>query len=539
MAYIVVENFSAGLDTRRHPLTSKSGTLQTLSNAHISRGGEIEKRKSFDALNVSLDAEPFQFPLYGLQSTSEKVYTFTESKSGDGVTVSEAPLGTNGVHVMYLKHPLYIFKDHEPFDEYSLFVYPEMDGIVSSTLYGGKTFVIAKWNNGEEIPFLDGKFISDFYIGETKEWMAVQPHPWKRFAETIAWQIRGETFGASTTGWGATVGALNPFEAFIDVTAPSGIDFTPSFVTDPLIRVETTVTQQFVDPVLAKAATGGFAISVGSPGTQAGGTRNLNAIGVTPNIMNIYFDEFEGIDEPGGWTGFKWDTEPVVGAGTGMGVGLAYNIDFHLKSMPMNRTGFSNTPVGGSIYSVVDRRFTADTGVISLGIPNTTGTYPDDHTANNGLKVEIEFDADPTGVPGIAELIDVATIGPGYVAGRFRATFCIMAGGVTNAVAKVLVDGVDIMGSKVKWSASNSATMANIVSKINSFTSTPDYTASLIDSKVKITTIQTGGAQKGRQIEIITEGDVAATGIESIKNGTDFVAGVPKIVRYTIGAVIL
>jgi hypothetical protein len=114
-----------------------------------------------------------------------------------------------------------------------------------------------------------------------------------------------------------------------------------------------------------------------------------------------------------------------------------------------------------------------------------------------------------------------------------------MAGGVTNAVAKVLVDGVDIMGSKVKWSASNSATMANIVSKINSFTSTPDYTASLIDSKVKITTIQTGGAQNGRQIEIITVGDVAATGIESIKNGTDFVAGVPKIVRYTIGAVIL
>ena len=62
--YLVIENFNAGMDTRRTALTSKTGTLQLLSNAHITRGGEIEKRKAFS---------PFaQLPAntYGMQAAS-------------------------------------------------------------------------------------------------------------------------------------------------------------------------------------------------------------------------------------------------------------------------------------------------------------------------------------------------------------------------------------------------------------------------------------------------------------------------------------
>lgn len=47
MAYYATENFSAGIDTRRHPLTAPSGTLRNLTNLHINPGGEIEKRKAF------------------------------------------------------------------------------------------------------------------------------------------------------------------------------------------------------------------------------------------------------------------------------------------------------------------------------------------------------------------------------------------------------------------------------------------------------------------------------------------------------------
>ena len=44
MAYIVIEDFRAGLDRRKLPVSSPQGSLQSLENAHITRGGEIEKR---------------------------------------------------------------------------------------------------------------------------------------------------------------------------------------------------------------------------------------------------------------------------------------------------------------------------------------------------------------------------------------------------------------------------------------------------------------------------------------------------------------
>ena len=42
-----VNNFSKGLDTKRHLISSEAGELQDLVNAHVNRGGEIEKRRAF------------------------------------------------------------------------------------------------------------------------------------------------------------------------------------------------------------------------------------------------------------------------------------------------------------------------------------------------------------------------------------------------------------------------------------------------------------------------------------------------------------
>ena len=44
MAYVLIEDFRGGLDARRSDVTATPGTLITLKNAHITRGGEIEKR---------------------------------------------------------------------------------------------------------------------------------------------------------------------------------------------------------------------------------------------------------------------------------------------------------------------------------------------------------------------------------------------------------------------------------------------------------------------------------------------------------------
>lgn len=47
MPYIVIEDFKAGLDRRKVAAASTQGSLQRLSNAHVNRGGEIEKRLAF------------------------------------------------------------------------------------------------------------------------------------------------------------------------------------------------------------------------------------------------------------------------------------------------------------------------------------------------------------------------------------------------------------------------------------------------------------------------------------------------------------
>lgn len=47
MAVFVTENFAAGIDTRKHPLTAPAGTLRQLKNCHITPGGEVEKRLAF------------------------------------------------------------------------------------------------------------------------------------------------------------------------------------------------------------------------------------------------------------------------------------------------------------------------------------------------------------------------------------------------------------------------------------------------------------------------------------------------------------
>jgi hypothetical protein len=45
--YYEIANFQAGMDVRKSALTAPAGTLRLLQNAHITQGGEIEKREAF------------------------------------------------------------------------------------------------------------------------------------------------------------------------------------------------------------------------------------------------------------------------------------------------------------------------------------------------------------------------------------------------------------------------------------------------------------------------------------------------------------
>jgi hypothetical protein len=72
--YLQLANFHFGLDSRRAQLTSQPGTLQTLVNAHINPGGEIEKRKAFVRLNTDATRRPSW--VFGLQDSEDGLLMF-------------------------------------------------------------------------------------------------------------------------------------------------------------------------------------------------------------------------------------------------------------------------------------------------------------------------------------------------------------------------------------------------------------------------------------------------------------------------------
>lgn len=93
MTYQIIDNFAAGLDTRKSPLTSPPGTLTRLVNAAVTPGGEIAKRRAF--VNVATVTGSF-----GLAATAASLYVF-----GKNVVPSLPSWSVPGVTLKGMKVP--------------------------------------------------------------------------------------------------------------------------------------------------------------------------------------------------------------------------------------------------------------------------------------------------------------------------------------------------------------------------------------------------------------------------------------------------
>lgn len=238
MAYIVVENFSAGLDTRRHPLTAKSGTLQVLKNAHITRGGEIEKRKKF-AQFASLSG--IGFNTFGMEAGANTIYVF-----GSDAEVS-SPGMPPGVFYQRLQHP-----DGLPMTE-----------VVYSTLYGGYPFVLAKFSDGKTYPFYNGQIVVDFVSGVVRSTMGSS----NDIATHMAGVVNSYGSDYSATVVGSTV----------TVTGPAGIEWKPSVIIDAPMAASVATIQQFKEAVAEVLSSGSFIVT---GGTASAGVNTITSVKV-------------------------------------------------------------------------------------------------------------------------------------------------------------------------------------------------------------------------------------------------------------------
>lgn len=139
MTYIVIEDFRRGLDRRKMEAASVQGSLQACTNAHITRGGEIEKRKAFVPQYALPPGQTF-----GLEGAAGLLYTFGSD---------ESPAVPDGIIYQRLEHG-----DGE-----------DMSRLVSSEFFDGKIFAVAEYGNGDSLHFYDATEVDDFNSGSSAD----------------------------------------------------------------------------------------------------------------------------------------------------------------------------------------------------------------------------------------------------------------------------------------------------------------------------------------------------------------------------------
>lgn len=633
MPYIVVEHFKGGLDTRRSDLVSSPGTLIKAQNIHITRGGEIEKRKAFKTYS----SVPGTF---GMEATGDGVvvfapasYTYTqytdcvwtaaseistslpppaENDPGlnwaGGSTNCPLPLNENGMTApnnpgFWTKYYKINYETidlgtgwwscRRNFRSYNMMVngvivqklvHPDgyqLTGIVSSTVYGGKAFAIAKFSNGDVLPFLDGTLISAFFDGKVRNTMgnldgfanhmrmliqATINEAKAKFASNPDWNDPIKDYSVSSSG------------PVLTITGPNGVKYATSNNNGSSelspITISSNVAQESTTPVGNKGAYGGFTILSGSDGSALmqisfSGTFNrpdlLNYGGHPtpfPGISGVYVKASgpttgDGVDcllysPPGGTSWVKYDTisrNDVAGA-QDPNQRLLYALATIINAASETTHIRAEYQWAGWYKGGWDK---ANLNII---------TAPEVAASFHKTYVQIEFDSDPTPYAGtIWELIDTTTIVPSpYNPGRYIAkamgyTYAANStgGGITwtptlerdtfvgrdNCIYSVKVGTTELISNPVYYYESTDDVARRVVEEINANTDhglTHHYTAERSGSKVTIHALaSTGSSENGKEVFAYTRGDVVVYGRFNMQGGSDGTPALPKITNFTFG----
>lgn len=133
MPYLALRDFKAGMNRTRKRVAGVPGTLWTLKNAHITRGGDVERAKKFVA-TYTLPAGT-----HGLASVRGQLYAF-----GSADLAASMPVG-----VVYQRLQSPIGGE-------------AMSRVLDARASAGKLYVVAEFANGNIYHFYDGTRLSDW-----------------------------------------------------------------------------------------------------------------------------------------------------------------------------------------------------------------------------------------------------------------------------------------------------------------------------------------------------------------------------------------
>lgn len=548
MPYTIVDNFGAGLDSRRHVLNSKPGTLAKIDNAHITRGGEIEKRKAFVRLHP---VDVGYGSVYGLESTATGIYVFTPWPN---MVIPSLP---DDFHVMALlppalnSQPISFGQDGSDLDENI----ENYDSPVMSTVFGGKIFAIMK-HQGQGghycMAYYDGVVLKDWYEGVA---------PTVNFGSFAMCLEMVSYFSATLTpGYSAEAGYMsdmfngsmqpptpsNPaFMQDVDGFAPGdiaggtrsfvitgkpGIDFTVEPIKTKQFTVEAIEVRKKVDYVKPTEATATLNIIAGAenPAQLYKVGRNFPGASVSIRSIRVNASSVTATDGTDilGWTsptGLQYNTFPCpYTSGSNWGL-LVYNIAKVINDNTTSGLAHKYKAASWRLY----KNSGNDTNGLRIYAPADEGENA------NGWLVQIEFDADPSGLGNLQDLCDPASVAPSpYNPGKFIATMGTLSGGTTNQVVSIKVDGVEVLGSPIDWQESNGYTANLVKNQINTFSSSVEYAVSLTGSLLTFTGVAGQGAlMNNKSIRVETIGNVIVTTSGTFNGGINAVQAVAKKVR--------
>ena len=234
-----LSNFAPGLDTRRSILTSQPGTLQTLQDAHVNQGAEIDKRLAF----VDLGALPSG--TFGFESVQGGVIVF-----GSEATPAGLPANTS---YQRLQHPNGI---------------TSMSKVLCSCSFGGSAFVVAQFADNAIFMFWNGTLISSSLNGQVIDTSGSYPYTTAQTNTQIAQQLANFIGGLS----GLAVGnvTLNAGVTSFLMWSTSSLAYSP-VVSEGSTNtgsgtISATNVSTFITGIIAAGSTTSFLITGGSSG---------------------------------------------------------------------------------------------------------------------------------------------------------------------------------------------------------------------------------------------------------------------------------
>jgi len=193
----------------------------------------------------------------------------------------------------------------------------------------------------------------------------------------------------------------------------------------------------------------------------------------------------------------------------------------------------SNNAIAAALEAAIDNSAAVNASVASNVVTITSATAGTSFTVststvNNGSNPDQTLVAVETtaNVEAVAEVLASADI--------------TITGGTSNPgvnkINSITVDGVDILGSAVDWTTSNSSTATAIAAQCTSHTSSPEYTVTSDGATVTVTALTgTGAGPNGFVVVVNTAGDVTETSDSSMSGGVTAVAAVAQEYEVTVG----